>query len=186
MTKRLIPVIAAIGTLFLVAALAQKPSATQQLAVYDADGKKVGDVTGAQIAWGQFLPQVSFKVESVPFMLLVFRDGFAQNNEVVWESTDCSGAPFVLGDVWYGQSLPGPMPVVAVGLPGSTVYVEDGPARAITVRSYSTQPVPGLYPSFGPSQCEESTRPLSSSLQTIPARPLINIDTKFKPPFTVR
>jgi len=187
MTKSVIPVLAAIGTLFLIAALAQSPHpTTQQLTVYDADGKKVGDVTGAQIVWGQFLPQVSFKVEDVPFLLLVFRDGFAQNDEVVWESTDCSGTPFVLRELWYGgQPLPSPMPIVAVGLPGNTVYVEDGPARAITAGSYSTQPEPGLELPFGPSQCEKIMRPLSG-FQTIPARPLINMDTKFKPPFKVQ
>lgn len=185
MTKLVIPVLAAIGTLFLVAALAQKPSATQQLAVYDSGGKKVGDVTGAQYYLGPFVPQVSFKVEDFPFMLLVFRDGFVQGSEVLWESAACSGAPFVLGSTSYGHPMSSSMPIVAVGLPGSTVYVEDGPARVITVRSYSSQPVLGTDPSLGSSQCGRAA-PFLSSYPTYPARPLINMDTEFKPPFTVR
>jgi len=72
MTRRLIALLAAIGILYVLTAWAQKLHAPQQLAVYDADGKKVGVVTGAEHVYGAFLPAVPFKVDQVPLFLQVF------------------------------------------------------------------------------------------------------------------
>ena len=181
MTKRIIVSLAAMGLLLPLAASAQKLRPVQQLAVYDADGKKVGVVTGAESAFGEFVPLAPFKVDDVPFMLLVFREGISGKKNVVWETADCSGTP----SLTFFSPQRGSLPLVGVGLPGSTVYVEDGPARTITVRSFSTPPVPldGRFPQ--PSQCySQGFTPWSEA--SVPARPLIDMNTLFKPPFTVR
>lgn len=187
MTRRVLAALAAMGLLFLLTASAQKPRPTQQLAVYDADGKRLGIVTGGEYAFGQFVPLVPFLVDEVPLMLLVYRDGFFQHSTVAWESSNCSGTPFVISL----RSSSSSMPVVAIGLPGNTVYIENGPAKTVNIRSYSTAPVGWLdYPPLQRSACApwEGLQPGASQPRqvTIPARPLVDMNTQFKPPFTVR
>jgi len=170
------------GMVFLLTAYAKNLYSPQQLAVYDAYGKRVGVVSGGMHGTLGFKPIVSFKFQDVPFMLLVYRDGF-HVAEVFWESTDCSGQPFI--PVAASSSSQSSLPVVAVAMPGSTVYVEDGPARPIAVRSHSTYPgypVPGGGPSL-PPQCVEY---LPYGVATaVPARPLVDMKSYFTPPFTV-
>jgi hypothetical protein len=183
MTKRIVVSLAAIGVLLALTASGQKLRPTQQLTVYDADGKKVGVIAGGDYTDSEFLPLVPFKVDDVPFMLLVFRDGFVGYRVVVWESANCSGTPFL---TLSNPSAPSSLPRVGVGLPGSTVYVEDGPARTITAGSYSTYPFPGAnQPPWIPSQCTRA-QVFPWTAMAVPARALIDMDTLFKPPFTVR
>jgi len=184
MTKRVTAFLAAIGTAFLLTAYAQRLRSPQQLAVYDADGKKVGVVTGAEHVYGAFLPAVPFKVDQVPLFLQVFRDGFVGQSVVAWESTDCSGTPFLTVGAPGDFRPPSALPLVGVGLPGNTVYVEDGPPRTINVRSYSTFPLQGP-PPWPPHRCVlPGITPWTRV--SVPARPLIDMNTEFRPPFTVR
>jgi len=185
MKGRVTTFVAVIGILFLVAALAQRPHPIEQLAVYDSDGRRVGPVAGGEDAIGGFEPLVSFNVEGVPFMLFVFRDGLASNTNVVWESTDCSGEPFISLEI--GHSAPSSLPIVAVAVPGSTVYVENGTALTVTLRSLSTGPLnlPANTPPFPPTCFPVEPNPVVK-LRAVPARPLIDMSTNFKPPFTVR
>ncbi len=85
---------------------------------------------------------VAFKVGEVPFVLSVYRDGFATEAAVVppiaWKSSDCSGTPF-LGGFTSGTGVApsgGSMPLVNVGFPGNTVYVEDGVTQTVTIGSF--------------------------------------------------
>ncbi len=188
MKKRLAIFLAAAGIVFLLTAYAQRSQIhpTQQLTVYDADGKKVGIIIGAESEYGAFHPIVAFKVDDVPFMLSVFRDGFAAQELVVWESTDCSGAAFIpIGTSGYPITRSS-LPTVALGVPGSTVYVEDGPIRTIGVRSYSTIPLnaPRNVPPL-PTRCvDPGIFPWTK--QVVPARALVDMSTLYTPPFTVR
>ena len=186
MTKRIIVSLAAIGLLLPLAASAQKLRPVQQLTVYDADGNRVGVIIGAETEYDAFHPLVPFKVDDVPFMLSVFRDGFAAQEVVVWESTDCSGAPFIpIGTPDYPITRSS-LPIVALGVPGSTVYVEDGAVTTIGVRSYSTMPInaPRNVPPL-PTRCA-APGIVPWIRQVVPARALIDMNTLFKPPFTVR
>jgi len=187
MTKRVMAFLAAMGIVFLLAAYAQKLHSPQQLAVYDADGKKVGVVVGAEYYGSdQFVPLVPFKVEEVPFMLMVYRDGFVGYKFVGWESTDCSGTAFLLlGNPGHGSGR-SPMPLVGVGVPGDTVYVEDGQPRYISVRSFSTVPTVGPDdPPPLPTHCTQAAV-VPYTRMGVPARPLIDMNAEFRPPFTVR
>lgn len=180
MKKQAIAILATVGTLLALTAFAQRPQVhpTQQLSVYDADGKKVGVVSGGNYTYGQFVPLVPFKVDDIPFLLMVFRDGFLLSGTVGYESTNCSGPPMVFS---YNSS-PSSLPQSAVGLPGTTIYVENGPPRTITVRSYLTPPVGWLDGSQPPSSCVPYLAPRLG----YPARALIDLNTQFKPPLTVR
>jgi hypothetical protein len=181
MRKRVLALAAAMGMVFLLTAYARNLFSPHQLAVYDAYGKRVGLVSGATSG----KPMVSFKFQDVPFMLLVLRDGF-QASLVVWESTDCSGQPFIpTGGDPYPFS-PSSLPIVAVAMPGNTVYVEDGTPRSITARSYSTypgHPGPGGSPGSWPQCAESPAQPWV--LTSVPARPLVDMNSYFTPPFTV-
>lgn len=185
MKKRLVILLGAIGTLVLLTTSFQRIQHTQQLTVYDAEGKKVGSVGAVEYIYSQALPQVLGKVQDVPFMLYVFRDGFIGVGTVVWESTDCSGTPLITLST---DNPPSSMPRVAIGLPGCTAYVENGPARTVTVGSFSSDAVPGIDKRFpNPSQCiPASVLPVAWTRLVTPARPLIDLNTQFKPPFTVR
>lgn len=184
MKKQAVAIFAVIGTLLVLTASAQKPQVapTQQLTVYDADNRKVGVVSGGNYTYGQFVPLVPFKVDNIPFLLEVFRDGIRLNGTVVYESTNCSGPPLVFS---YNSS-PSSLPQSAVGLPGTTIYVENGPPRTITVRSYSTAPVGWLdYKPQPPSSCVPTLPELFPGV-AYPGRALIDLNTQFRPPFIVR
>ncbi len=173
-------------------ASAQRLQHVEQLVVLDADGKRVGPAIGAEHVVGQFVPLVPFRVGQVPFILGVYRDGFApvvttSPTTVLWESEDCSGTPFLQAHGFPTARSLGAMPLIAVGLPGNTVYVEDGPGRTIRVRSISTPSVEALLGSPElRSQCNRSGWPVGLEGLAIPARALINLDTRFRAPFTVR
>lgn len=185
MKRQLVILIAAIGALPLLAASFQRLQPTQQLTVYDADGKKVGIVSGGDDAYSEFLPLVSFKVDSVPFMLFVFREGFVAAEAVLWESPNCSGVPYIPSGIVGYPTERSSLPLVAVGIPGSTVYVENGAPQSVTVRSYSTIPLgaPRDRPAL-PTRCESQITPWTRVV--VPARALIDMNTLYKPPFSVR
>ncbi len=134
----------------------------ENLTVVDGNGKKVGPVVGAFTRW----VIVALRVERVPILVFVYRNRFA-GDAVLFESSDCSGTPLLFSD-------DDPLPIwkTGVGGPGSTVYVPDGDARTVTVRSSSD--VGGRCFSW------VATRLVR------PARALINLDNHFTPPFTLR
>ncbi len=185
MKKRMVIMLAAIAALILLTASFQRLQPTQQLTVYDADGRKVGPIAGAEWTFGVLLPLVSLKIDGVPMMLFVFRDSFVGHVSVVWESTNCSGTPFLpTGDEDFVMSK-SPLPFVGVGVPGNTVYVEDSTVNMITVRSYSTMPLNGPRdrPAL-PPRCEQASAPFTR--RSLPAKALLDLNTQFKPPFSVR
>ncbi len=131
MTKRVLGVLIAAGAIYVLTAWAQNLRSPQQLVVYDGDGKRVGVVVGTQQLGTTLAPLVAFKVDDVPFMLFAYRDALDGVNNVGWESTNCSGTPFLFTDSRPASTLPRS----GVGVPGSTVYVEAGPPRNVNIRS---------------------------------------------------
>ncbi len=189
MAKRIAISLAAIGIVFLLTAYAQRSQIhpTQQLTVYDSEGKKVGIVTGTHHVASRLVPVIPFEVGGVAFMLFVFREGFEGFGTVVWESNDCSGTPLIRINSPGLLDPESSLATVAVGLPGTTVYVENGPPRTITAGSFSTSPVPGRDSRFPhPSECVASNFALPWRMVSVPARPSIDLNGEFKPPFTVR
>lgn len=174
-----------------------------QLTVFDADGKTVGKVLDAGNPSGEAVHvNVAFKVggpgtSGTTFLVLnVYRDGFATDADegiippVAWESNDCSGTPF-LGRFIYSTGIPypgGSMPLVAVGIPGNTVYVETGPPQEVTIGSYSTPTVASLaYDDSQPvSSCVNTGFVVGAQIALFPARALINMNDHFRAPFAVR
>ena len=178
-----------------------------QLTVFDADGKTIGKVLDASdaTAGDAVHVNVAFRVEGgVPassgssgttlFVLNVYRDGFATETlidpPVAWQSNDCSGTPF-LGKFMYANGIAssgGSMPLVAVGFPGNTVYVENGATETITIGSYSTHTVAALAGlELEPvSACLNTGYLVGAQAQLFPARALINMNDHFRAPFMVR
>ncbi len=178
-------------------ALDQGLQTVGQLAVFDVDGKRLGAVMdGDNHGVASMVPaDVAFKVGGVPFVLSVYRDGFNTQAmvvpSVVWESSDCSGRPFLGVFTFAGTGVApsgGSMPLVAVGFPGNTVYVEDGATQTVTIGSFSTQTVAALaiQVSQPVSQCLNTGFPVGTQAVLFPARALINMNDEFRAPFSVK
>lgn len=177
--------------LILVASLAWCTSATADtqelqrkpfLAVFDANGKKVGNVISLIVSESLFpslgpgtmvmLPAVAFRVDTFVVALFVTQNRFTGNREILFESSDCSGPAFFQQvDPFFLGALPG----AAVGSPGSTVYIPDpdGPVQSVAVQT-------ALRPD---SVCFNLG---SLTTDAVPALPLIDLATMFTPPFSVR
>jgi hypothetical protein len=147
------------------------------LEVYDGNGAQIGKLI--DVAFGSpGVPRVALAHNGWSFVVLVVRDRFDGNVEgPFFESPDCSGSPFV------GDSST-PMPSVAVhapgpGLTGFQVYLGD-PVVApqdLTMKSRLVKAAPRAS-----GQCE----PIDEIRQVRPALPLVDLDSLFIPPFTVR
>lgn len=183
MTKRALWPIAAISVvLLLTQASGEGPRPTHQLAVYDADGKRVGPLAGEIVLGTVPVPMVAFELDQNPFMLFIYRDGLDGASQVGWESDDCSGLPFLEATYSNAHST---LPFVGVGVPGSTVYVQTGPPQTVSIGSVSSDvfQTPSE-PAWLPRRCI----PIGASPHwTVgaPARPLEDMDAHFTPPFTV-
>jgi hypothetical protein len=187
--------------------IAQSLKTVGQLTVFDADGKTVGKVLDAGDGPSQgtaVSAKVAFRVHGgVPaplgtsgttlFVLNVFSDGFATDTlvtpPVAWQSNDCSGTPFLGKFVFVNgiASSGGSMPLVAVGIPGNTVYVENGAPQTVTIGSYSTHTVAALAGGEEPVSACVNTGPfVGGPVQLFPARAVINLNDHFRAPFVVR
>lgn len=173
---------------------AQSLKKRSQLTVVDAKGKKVGRVFS--IGSGTFIRRpagieggagvlVAFQVTGhPPFVLEVTPTHFFGSAYLYFVSPDCSGSPFMQGQVpilvgadlsGYGVSSSSLLPPVAVAIPGQTVYIPDPAA-----------PVQSIVP--GSLLIEGTCAPLSGSPATDvrPALALIDLERIFTPPFSIR
>ncbi len=199
MTQQFAKFVLALGILFSLrtsVALDQPLQRVSRLTVFDADGKRVGTVMDASNlpAASAVHVDVAFKVGEVPFVLNVYRDGFTTEAlvfpPIAWKSSDCSGTPFLGRFTFSGTGVApsgGSMPLVAVGFPGNTVYVEDGATQTVTIGSFSTQTVAALAEPGQPvSKCLNTGFPVGSQAVLFPARALINMSNEFRAPFAVK
>jgi hypothetical protein len=102
------------------------PKPKPVLEVVDSHGRNVGNVLG--FADGEEnSPMIALRADGILVVLAIRGDGFGRGlgnveDAVYFESTDCSGTAFVLGEAGAGQRLLVPFTVLA----GHRVYVADG------------------------------------------------------------
>ncbi len=161
-----------------------EPLRVKNLRVFDARGKRVGEVMAAGVT-SLASVMVPLRAQGYVFALEVFPDRFSsfgligtQNEFVFFEKENCLGNPFL--SVPFGSFM---LPVVAVAPPGSTVYLADpeGVPRTVPVKSRlsaSTATNPG-------GICENLGGGFFVGRGVL-ALPLVDLDEHFTPPFRVR
>lgn len=155
-----------------------KITSISNVTVVDANNKTVGRVQGA---FGDAATlSVGFVVAGVPqpIFLNVNRDklyGAQGNGNVVFESTDCTGTPFLFRGLVATPPDRELSPQTAVVLPGSTLYVQDVTLspQEIHAQSILTRTTPCTAQEMG-------------TFTALPAKKLFDLDGEFTPPFTTR
>ena len=155
-----------------------KITPVSNITVVDANNKVVGRV--------QFLggdgatASVGFLVAGVsqPIILNVNRDkiyGAQGNGNVVFQSTDCSGTPFLFRGLVATPPDRELSPQTAVVLPGSTLYVQDVnlSPQEIHAQSILRRDTPCTAQDMG-------------TFTALPAKKTFDLDQEFIPPFTTR
>jgi len=154
------------------------------LTVIDSNGKKVGNVLS--LGGHNNQPVVGFKLNNLLFLLNVaqnrlFGTGPYQGGDTLFfESSDCTGMPYliVLPPVIpilleYYRS---PVPVVAVNVPGNTLYVPDENIPVARTMKSALDP-------FTPQGVCSTVNNQIPSVQAIPT---IDLATMFTPPFKIQ
>lgn len=140
--------------------------------VYDSNGEQVGHL----LDFSFFASQVAMRIDDTSFTLNVYKDYItsAVPYGLFFETSNCSGAAFVQ----YPGTGPTPLAsLVAVGGANRTVYVADTtpPPQSILAKSEWINTDPS-------GRCN----PLSTTVDVFPVSPLVDLDTLFVPPFSVR
>lgn len=169
----------------------------QPFEVVDINGAKVGDMIGVErvdvgdVIEGEPealdtlpLPRIILDLDARPFTLLVDSDGFRSDFPLLFDTTDCTGAPFLVDTgepLPDGTRLPPVFTPVAITPPDSTVYlpVPGLPSQTVTITSGSLL--------FGDGTCFPYVNifaPITASI--LPAQPITNLNTRFIPPFKVQ
>jgi len=153
---------------------AQTLSPLSKLRIYDANGKKVGQVLDLAEAGGPFQTRAAFRVGDHAFVLEVSTAGFVGGWSLHYETTDCTGTPYVGGtglvETARVEIFPGSPDTLAL-------YVRDPVATPQTVTISSTRSQTG---------CDQLIPP-DSMPDLVPAVRLIDdLSTLYTPPFRVR
>ena len=98
------------------------------------------------------------------------RDGFESSDDLAFESTDCSGPPYLISSESGGPSL---FAAASIAPPGHTLYVEDTGASSRSINVGSTLPSVDGCGAFSPP----------FAMEAIPALTMVDLDTLFTPPF---
>ncbi|OFW39914.1 MAG: hypothetical protein A3J28_05275 [Acidobacteria bacterium RIFCSPLOWO2_12_FULL_60_22] len=146
-----------------------------QVTVVDSKGKIVGHTLGGvglnfvRFVNDPFEPTVLLKVNERLIALHVAKNYFFQS-QLLFESENC------LGNFWVSASFDEDslLPLVAVGPPGNTLYLSQPNAASRRIALKSLFIAGKCIPNF------------SSNIEAIPAEPLIDLDTVFTPPFSLR
>jgi hypothetical protein len=123
-----------------------------QVAVFDSNNKKVGDVVAA----GTGFVTVAFEINQQVAVLHVTQSGFSGSQAIGFQSNNCTGTPFfVLG----GGAAPPTMSTLGLAAlldpnnfvnPGQTIFVPTGAIQQFTINSQlSFQPFLACTPVFG-------------------------------------
>lgn len=153
-----------------VSAGAQGPPSPAVLAVYDANGIQVGSVVG--ITPGLQRPIVGMRINGVAFVLEVFENRFRGNRRtVIFESSDCSGTPFLHRTE---EPLPSASVIPDQGAFPQTLYVADTSSPLTTFVNRSERQDDGICRSGSGSQGIGFP-----AVQT-------DLSTLFTPPYTVQ
>jgi len=104
---------------------------------------------------------------------------------VYFDQENCAGTPLLILQGTLGETRPTLLPLVAVALPGHTVYLaeNEGPAQTFYYTS-TLKAISATEPYNHGGQCENigSISPINARQAT----PLIDLDTLFTPPFRAR
>ena len=151
--------------LALATSQAQTIQSIDELTVVDSAGKKVGRLidTGAEDTGSYVAFQVAANKSIVKLPLLT--DGYVSDFDLVFDSSDCSGTPYLaLYDVPHKLFAR-----AAVGPPGHTLYVENGPSRLADIESV-----------YNDGECQVVGL---SQGEVVPVLSALDLDTVFAPPF---
>ncbi|MGZ8916535.1 MAG: hypothetical protein ACXW1Z_25915 [Methylobacter sp.] len=142
----------------------------KKLTVIDAHHKTVGQIGPFPACAGS---AVAYQVGDRKFFVGVDKTGFSKClfEIFVFESSDCSGTPFV--QVITTFTLSALIETARVDEPGSTVYLPDLDNIQQGFQSHSTQSSSGCFA-------------FDQTLNVAPEIPIIDLDTVFTPPFEVR
>lgn len=157
----------------------QKPSVKSvgRVTVVDSKGKTVATLLGGlgltlapAVHNIKFTPIVLLDVDGPLIAVNIAREGFFTTTILYYESTNCSGTPWLVEM----PPLHGLLPSVAIGPPGHTVYVPAGdpPSRLPSIRS-----------ALADGRCFVPFVPRSVM---VPTEALIDLETEFTPPFRLR
>jgi hypothetical protein len=136
--------------------------------VVDAHGTKVGKLLTVSPNGGI----LAFEVDRQPFLLDLFQQNLSGTSAVWYDSSDCSGPPLL------ATSLNPLFPSSGVSAPGHTLYLPEPDAEPVTINPFSGSQV------AGDGTCARSS--VLTPILFIPAQPIIDLDTLFTPPFSVR
>src|SRR5262245_3062020 len=186
MLKKTLILISVLAVAVSVAYTQETLKPVDSLIVVDSTGKRVGDV----VSWNNKVPGVAFQLNNFLFLLYVaqhrfFGTGYVQLGDTLYfESTDCSGTPFLLAEPLLNPSAKEanltPVPVVAVNLPGNTLYIPDENAPVNRTMKSVLDPFTPQGSYTAPGTCSSVNSLQISSLR---AKPSIDLDTLFTPPF---
>jgi|SRR6266850_6409458 len=147
----------------------------KSITVVDAHGVIVGDLFSSDLFSGNVM---AFEVDQRPFVLRVTPVGLAgTSTSVVFNSNNCSGPPFI----WLRDTTTVPLsllPASAVAGPGHTLYLEDPEADPLVLNAFSGS----RWPPGGPC----APLAVSDPSVLLPVEPVVDLDTLFTPPFSVR
>lgn len=164
----------------LLFTLAFSAAAREPFVIIDANGKTIGPILdpfsvlppplGSITDLDSHWVDVPFRVGDRRIVLTVHRSGYAKNGSLYFESTDCTGQPYLHTET---EDLLTPTFVRA---PRNTLYVPDGPYVYVTARSH-------IEPSTLEGERCNSLYPFHDPFRV--ARPVVNLDDLFTPPFRV-
>jgi hypothetical protein len=176
-TLRRLTVLAGLAVLlFAAAAEADRLLYVQHLAVFDATGRRIGSAwptsRGVYEGSGRESMAVEFRFGSKPTILPITEDGF-KPDFLLFTGRGCTGQTLI-NPADQGQAAVQLHQLTAVAGPRSTLYIQSGPVRDRTFRSY-------LSPYTGECIDQEAR-----SGAFVSARPVVDLADHFIPPFSVR
>jgi hypothetical protein len=141
------------------------------LTVVDAHGTKVGKLLTISSNDSGIL---AFEVDRRPFLLRVSQQNLSGTSAIVYDSSDCSGPPFIATS---------PTPLFSpsgVSAPGHTLYLPEPDAEPVIINPSGSSELTEN------GTCVPRAGAGLSPVLFVPAQPIIDLDTLFTPPFNVR
>jgi len=150
------------------------PGPPSGLIVVDANGAEVGAAFDNPI-----VPTVLIHVGQRLIPLFVAKDSFLATAQLVFQSLDCTGPPFMRAPNG-PSSIRGLVDSAAIGPPGATAYQPDlnVPSQAIIYKSLFSGGVPL------PAPCSQVAE--GETILAFPAVAIIDLSTQFTPPFSYK
>jgi hypothetical protein len=153
-----------------LAALGASSGTSNTLGVFDANGKKIGDVVGVQDS----IPWVVLTAAGNQFALQVSSNQLLTGGFLWYTGANCSGAVYLS---YYAALINGPdvLSVAGVQEPGGVVYAAapNAPLQSVNVESVLQHD--GTCFDYG----------TSFSQNVVPATPVMTLDSNFKRPYSV-